>query len=67
MRQRGVRRSYFSRISDYIGKPLREQCDDIAHEPLPERWVDFINYLNAQEQQQAEVRPRAKRQPPLPH
>src|SRR5215467_1235444 len=51
-RQRRVRRSYFTRIAEHVSKPLREQCDDIAHEPLPARWVDLINYLNAREEEE---------------
>jgi hypothetical protein len=58
-----ARRSYFARIAEYIGIPLRQERDNIAREPLPERWVDLINYLDAQEQ--AEARPRAKRWPPF--
>ena len=54
-RQPQVRRSYFSRIAEHVGKPLREQCDEITHEPLPERWVDLINYLNAREEEARRV------------
>jgi hypothetical protein len=60
-----ARRSYFARIAEHIGIPLRQECNDIAREPLPERWVDLINYLDAQEQ--AEARPGAKRWPPFAH
>jgi hypothetical protein len=65
VRRRRVRRPYFSLIADYIGKPLREQCRDITHEPLPERWVDLINYLNTHEQEQrlAATSPHDRRQP----
>jgi hypothetical protein len=60
-----ARRSFFARFGELIGIPLRQECDDIAREPLPERWVDLINYLDAQEQ--AEARPGAKRWPPFVH
>jgi hypothetical protein len=50
---------------DHIGKELREQCDNVTHEQLPERWVDLINYLNAQEQEQrlAATSPHDRRRP----
>ena len=35
-----------------IGKVLRVQSDEMAHEPLPNRWVDLINYLNEKEKRQ---------------
>lgn len=59
--------SHFSNISEHISKLLRQQFDGVPHQPLPERWVDLINYLNAQEREKAEERPRAKRAPPLAH
>jgi hypothetical protein len=52
-----------SALFDRIGKILHEQFEDIAREPLPERWVDLINYLNDKERAQREpagetIRPR---------
>jgi hypothetical protein len=41
-----------SAIFDRIGKMLHEQFEDVAREPLPERWVDLINYLNDKERAQ---------------
>jgi hypothetical protein len=32
-----------------IGKVLHERLEQDVHEPLPERWVDLIHHLNAQE------------------
>ena len=32
-----------------IGKLLRLHYNEVADEPLPRRWVDLINYLNAKE------------------
>ena len=32
-----------------IGKALRAEGEDIAHEPLPKRWVDLIHFLDEQE------------------
>jgi len=63
VRQGRAQRSCFARIAEHIGIPLRQERDNIAREQLPERWVDLINYLNAQEQ--AETRPEPKR--PLAH
>jgi hypothetical protein len=28
---------------------MRLSYEEVAQEPLPERWVDLINYLNARE------------------
>ena len=41
-----------------IGKALRVQVDDIVHEPLPDRWVDLINYLNEKEKRRRDARQR---------
>jgi len=32
-----------------IGMLMRLSYEEVAQEPLPERWVDLINYLNAKE------------------
>ena len=32
-----------------INKALRGNFDNVASEPLPQRWVDLINYLNENE------------------
>jgi hypothetical protein len=32
-----------------IGRALHQTFDEIVHAPLPERWVDLINRLNAEE------------------
>ena len=32
-----------------IGGLMREQYDEVCREPLPERWVDLIKYLNERE------------------
>ena len=32
-----------------LGKALSAHYQSIASEPLPERWVDLINYLNEKE------------------
>jgi len=35
-----------------IRRALRTNYDEVAKEPLPERWVDLINHLNERESQQ---------------
>jgi hypothetical protein len=32
-----------------IGRVLRVVNDDFTHEPLPQRWVDLIHYLDEKE------------------
>ena len=46
-----------------IGKALHDLFAGVVKEPVPERWVDLINYLNAQEeeQRQAETSPYDRR------
>ena len=43
------------RLPDRIGRALRAQFDEILHEPLPNRWVDLINYLNDKEKRRREA------------
>ena len=38
-----------------LGKMLHVQYDEVLNEPLPQRWVDLIKYLNAKEQPQREA------------
>jgi len=33
----------------HISKALHAQHDETVREPLPQRWVDLINYLNERE------------------
>ena len=37
-----------------IAKGLRAQDADIAREPLPERWIDLIKYLDEQDRKRSE-------------
>jgi len=39
---------------DRISKALRANFDEVAKEPLPQRWIDLIRYLN--ERERAETR-----------
>jgi hypothetical protein len=32
-----------------LGKAFHVHFDGVANEPLPQRWIDLINYLNEQE------------------
>ena len=36
-----------------IGRTLHETFGEIVHAPLPERWIDLINRLNAEEDGEA--------------
>ena len=38
---------------DMIAKGLRGEAEDFAREPLPERWVDLIRYLDEKEKRGA--------------
>ena len=42
-------------LLDRIGRALRAQFDEIVHEPLPNRWVDLINYLNEKDKRRPEA------------
>jgi hypothetical protein len=37
-----------------IAKRLRTDGEGVAREPLPERWIDLIKYLDAQERRSSE-------------
>jgi hypothetical protein len=39
---------------DHLAKMLHAHFDAVVHEPLPQRWIDLINYLNANEKAQSE-------------
>ncbi len=39
---------------ELIAKRLRTASEDVAREPLPERWVDLIKYLDEQERRSRE-------------
>jgi hypothetical protein len=40
-----------------IGMMMRLSYDEVAQEQLPQRWVDLINYLNANEQAARSIPP----------
>lgn len=49
-----------------IGKSLQGRDEDIAHEALPQRWVDLILYLDEQERkraQRSQAETKARRRP----
>jgi hypothetical protein len=37
-----------------LGKAFHLYANDIAHEPLPQRWVELIRYLDEQERKSSE-------------
>ena len=39
---------------ELIARRLRTASEDVAREPLPERWVDLIKYLDEQERRSKE-------------
>jgi hypothetical protein len=45
-----------------ITRAIHNQFQEIAHEPLPRRWVDLIHHLDAQERKGPE-RPEAVTEP----
>ena len=47
-------------IFERIGKMLHDQFEDVAREPLPERWTDLINYLNDKERRQGKAAPSVR-------
>jgi hypothetical protein len=56
-----MRRTHSS-ILERINKALHAQYDDIAKQPLPDRWVDLINYLNEKERMQRDA-PQTETEP----
>ena len=40
-------------ILQRLGKALHAHWDDIAHEPLPRRWIELIQHLNEQERKRS--------------
>ena len=49
-------------LTEHIGKVLRDLIDDLGRKPLPERWAQLIERLNAEEDALNE---RARRETPL--
>jgi hypothetical protein len=43
-----------------IGKVLRNQGEHLTREPLPERWVELILYLDEKERQAKPPPPKAR-------
>jgi hypothetical protein len=50
-----------STIVQQLSKVLRQRLDATTHEPLPERWVELIQYLNEKERHTASGRQRRMR------
>ena len=36
-------------VLDRIGRVTQELLESIRHQPIPERWIDLLNRLNAEE------------------
>lgn len=51
-----------ARLLRHITRALHDQFQEIAHEPLPRRWVDLIHHLDEQERKRSE-RPEAGAEP----
>jgi hypothetical protein len=49
-----------------IGKAFQVRTEGITRERLPERWVDLIQYLDAQEREREDAQHK-KRSPPSTH
>ena len=45
-----------------LGKALHTHWDEIAHEPLPRRWVDLILFLEEQDRKRSASQPEAEPQ-----
>jgi len=52
----GTRRSEigYNQMFGLIAKRFREDGEHVAHEPLPQRWVDLIHHLDEQERKSLE-------------
>jgi hypothetical protein len=48
-------------ILQRLGKALHAHWDDIAHEPLPRRWIELIQHLNEQERKRSDPHLRLRR------
>ncbi|MEX2127118.1 MAG: hypothetical protein WD871_02595 [Xanthobacteraceae bacterium] len=48
-------RSAHTTIFERINKTLHAQYADIVAEPLPERWIDLIRYLNEKERKDSKL------------
>ena len=46
-----------SPVVNGVGKALHERLEYDVHEPLPERWVDLIHYLNEKERSALTTKP----------
>jgi len=55
-----MRRAEPSPIIARIGRVLHEQLQHDVHEPLPERWVDLIHFLNEKERAALITKPATK-------
>lgn len=59
---RGPMRQDNSAVLARLRRLLQSGSHDVAHETLPERWIDLINYLNAKERPESNPREPASRE-----
>jgi hypothetical protein len=52
---------------DHISKALHAQYDETMSEPLPQRWVDLIHYLNERERMPPDECPQPRSEPNKGH
>jgi hypothetical protein len=57
-------RKDYSALLARLRKLLDSESHDVAHERLPDRWIDLINYLNAKERPEVEGRELGSRERP---
>jgi hypothetical protein len=50
-------------ILERLGNMLHVHYDEIANEPIPQRWVDLIHYLNEKEKARAEAQQPPESEP----
>jgi hypothetical protein len=57
-------RKDYSVLLARLRRLLHSESHDVAHEPLPDRWMDLINYLNAKARPEADGRELGSRERP---
>jgi hypothetical protein len=55
-----MRQAEPSPIIARIGRALHQQLEQDVHEPLPERWVELIHFLNEKERAALITKPPTK-------
>ena len=55
-----VRHTQASVIVDRIGRAVHELLETVRRDPIPERWTDLLERLNAEEDAQSERSQRSR-------